>query len=486
MLRILSIRTKLIMGLGILVLLTMLVAWLGVAASNEAQTTMNRITERRVPSALVAARAQKHLLMMLSAVQGYLILGEDWFVIRYTNAEQAFEEDIQQLDTLSQDLQPRDQDLLVQFDAAYQEWANYPQTLFALRDDQMQREPAFRWLNTTGAESGGIILMKLDKMIDMQAEQAPTTINMHLLRDMARFQSSFSSMLAGLRSYVTTRDDTFRYYEYDNNLLINDEVWEKLLDQKTTMTPEQQALMESIAEHRKTFIASVPTHVFVVMESDRWREDRYIFKTKAEPLAEVMQQTLLHFTESQQQALVRDMQQSQQALVYTQWQKVAGSIAAIVLGIALAFLIVQSIVQPIRRLKAIAEQIQSGNLAVEAPIESRDEIGTFAQTFNRMTSQLRSANYEKEQLIAARADAVYTFVQNLNNTIYTLFAMFDSLLNDMQEAGIPEENLANGKKEVIIALEQQRALLRTIQETLLLKTDPLSKKTDTLSLQEPP
>ncbi len=44
---------------------------------------------------------------------------------------------------------------------------------------------------------------------------------------------------------------------------------------------------------------------------------------------------------------------------------------------------------PVRRLTAVANDIRGGNLEAQARIESTDEIGILAQTFNRMTSQLR-------------------------------------------------------------------------------------------------
>jgi GAF domain-containing protein len=62
------------------------------------------------------------------------------------------------------------------------------------------------------------------------------------------------------------------------------------------------------------------------------------------------------------------------------------NIAVVIAALVLARLISN----PIVRLRAVAEKIASGDLAVEAKVETNDEIGTLAATFNNMTSQLRS------------------------------------------------------------------------------------------------
>jgi len=65
-------------------------------------------------------------------------------------------------------------------------------------------------------------------------------------------------------------------------------------------------------------------------------------------------------------------------------------------AIILAFALNAVIVRPVRRLTATAEQIRAGHL-VEAVVDSRDEIGTLADTFNTMTGQLVEAQKTAER-----------------------------------------------------------------------------------------
>ncbi|MCA9962226.1 MAG: HAMP domain-containing protein, partial [Anaerolineales bacterium] len=52
---------------------------------------------------------------------------------------------------------------------------------------------------------------------------------------------------------------------------------------------------------------------------------------------------------------------------------------------------------PILRLTAVAQQIRDGNLQIQAAVESQDEIGELAQTFNNMTRQMRLSITQLEE-----------------------------------------------------------------------------------------
>jgi putative methionine-R-sulfoxide reductase with GAF domain len=80
------------------------------------------------------------------------------------------------------------------------------------------------------------------------------------------------------------------------------------------------------------------------------------------------------------------------------------SIAAAFAAIFLA----QFISGPIVRLKAIAEQVASGDLTAQAKVETSDETGALATAFNAMTSQLHDLIGSLEQRVADRTKALAT------------------------------------------------------------------------------
>ncbi len=77
------------------------------------------------------------------------------------------------------------------------------------------------------------------------------------------------------------------------------------------------------------------------------------------------------------------------------------ALAFILIGIFVTVIMVSLIVRPIRALEKGAEIIGQGNLDFTINVKSRDEIGNLARTFNKMTTDLKSAQVkiiEKEKM----------------------------------------------------------------------------------------
>ncbi len=383
----LSIGNKLNIGFAILVLLTLVGAIVSYQASIQATTSINRTQEIRFPTALASSRAQRDLLRMLGDVRGYLALGEGQYRASYLEARRDFEADLAELEQLSPNLNAENRARLVELRQTFAKWSELPDKLFELRDDQLEREPAYRILATNGLRTGAWILLDIRSMIEAQAQRQPSRPNTELIEDMANFQSSFAAMLSGLRGYITTRNRIFRQ-EYEVNLEANEFAWARLKSKESSLTPTQQRLMSNIGQTRQVFLR-LPEQMFTALESERWREDLYLFSTEAVPLAEEMQQLLAQMVTDQQFLLETDLNQSRYELETANRRILIGGVAAVLLGLAMAIIFRENIAGPVRRLTRVAEQIREGDLAAQAQIESGDEIGSLAETFNEMTGQLR-------------------------------------------------------------------------------------------------
>jgi len=77
-------------------------------------------------------------------------------------------------------------------------------------------------------------------------------------------------------------------------------------------------------------------------------------------------------------------------------------IAAIIAAVGLARLISD----PIIRLNTVAQKIAGGDITAQAKVETRDEVGTLATTFNSMTSQLREMIGSLEQRVEERTQSL--------------------------------------------------------------------------------
>jgi GAF domain-containing protein/HAMP domain-containing protein len=77
-------------------------------------------------------------------------------------------------------------------------------------------------------------------------------------------------------------------------------------------------------------------------------------------------------------------------------------VAVIVIGASVG--LSQILVRPIAHLTAAASRVREGDLTAQAPVETEDEIGVLAVTFNSMTAQLRSLVGSLEERIQARTE----------------------------------------------------------------------------------
>lgn len=393
----LRIGRKLSIGFGTLVFLIFLVVGLSFLASREATASIEHAEASGFPSAVVAARAEATLLKMLADARAYLALGDAVALQNYDTAEEEFAAMLAQFNATLNSNDPHVSDQLVELSSAFQEWQTLRAELFALREDRLLREPAYRLLMVDGTTFAGAALLKTRDMIDQQVirDSAETREGIILLQDMSDFQISLANMLSGLRNYVTTQNSIFRQ-EYEANWQLNQDAWERLMGAGETemLTEPQLALLTEIGENRDAFLALPEKEIFPILESDQRRQDFLLFTTEAEPLNQRMVELIEEINIDQRDELSADLTNGKDSLNQAVTSTLGFGLVALLAGIAMAFTLREAIAGPIQRLTGVAERIRDGDLESQAQVESRDEIGTLAGTFNGMTDRLRTTLWD--------------------------------------------------------------------------------------------
>ena len=73
----------------------------------------------------------------------------------------------------------------------------------------------------------------------------------------------------------------------------------------------------------------------------------------------------------------------------TQWLSWSVTLAACVLGLAVAYFVTRNLVRPVRELVNLTNAIRSGNLDIQIQIKTSDEIALLADSFNHMVGEMR-------------------------------------------------------------------------------------------------
>lgn len=392
----LQISDKLSLGFGVLVLLTFLVVGRSYWGSVRAMLTIRRTQDLRMPMALISADAQANLLSMMSNVRGYLATGESQYRDRYQKARQTFEADLVKMHALlEQQRSSKTDEYLDDLQDTYTDWLTLPDQLFSLRNNALDNQPALRQLDEEGEVPIAVISTTIGEMIQEQEGRSPSAENTILLGDLIDFRGSFALLVSSLRSYIVTQNPSFRF-EYSANLRENNEAWQQIISQRSLLTASQQAKLDKMASMRTPFLA-LPDDLFHIVESDRAREDLYLFQAEVEPLADDMLNLLEEIVMIEQQALTQDLERGQQSLYAAQWQTLLAGLIALFLGMGMAYLLRRQIADPIKRLTQVTARLSDGDLEARAVVESKDEIGILATTFNQMTDHLAESREELAQ-----------------------------------------------------------------------------------------
>ena len=460
-----SIRQKLNIGFGVLVALTLSVVALDYWSSKHAAEQISQTTERHLPTMLASTRAQTNLLRMLSATRGYLALGEQRYRDDYAQAKQAFEDDINRLNFLSETwTNSRHKKELHELKTAFEHWAALPEQLFELRDDQLRREPALRILMQEAQPFLLNMTLSIRKLLRTQGQRDATQDNLNLLEEMAHFQASFYAMVAGLRGYITTARESFKF-EYSANLTNNHEFLRKLQQKKHTLTRSQQSLLTDIIKQREAFLR-LPAKMFNTLEGEQAREDLFVFKTQAIPLAEAMLRSLESMTTDQRTSFRLALSSGIQTLARTRRNSLIGGGLALLLGTALALLLRHDLVDRIERVTEAARRIQAGDLRTTVRVSSSDEIGLLGQTFNQMSAQLRQGMQDLTQAkdsaeSANRAKS--TFLANMSHELRSpLNAIIGFAQVIRRDQALPQEE----QEHLEIIMRSGKHLLALINQVL--------------------
>ena len=87
------------------------------------------------------------------------------------------------------------------------------------------------------------------------------------------------------------------------------------------------------------------------------------------------------------------LQRTNQALIYA-------ALAAMVIALLVGILLARTIIKPLRALTQAAQNITQGHLEQQVTVQSRDEIGQLAETFNQMSQEVARVNRLRRQMTA--------------------------------------------------------------------------------------
>ncbi|MEM7134840.1 MAG: ATP-binding protein [Chloroflexota bacterium] len=405
----LNLGHKINLGFAALVLVLLLVVALIFVAGREATDKINLTVDVRVPTTLAALSAQSNLLKMQAAVRGYLATGDLKNIDDYNQAKEHFQQDLSELKALSADwANEADIERLDHLIELFATWLPIPERLFRLQDNPLENQPALRLDTVEVQPLNAALLATIERFrqhlqslaVDREQEgNRQVTDISNALRELSGFRSAFEGMSTNLSAYAATGDLIFKF-RYSTELVTNSEHFGQLFDAFTgeQQLPERpnearepndnvQSTFDQIAQMRADVLA-LAGQIFVAVESEQSHLALYLFQQEVEPETEEMITLLDELALGQQLLLQSELDDGKRSLTNLRYQTLLGGVMVLLLGSAMVYIFRRNIAKPIHRLSNTAERIGSGELTARATVETDDEIGQLATSFNRMSSQL--------------------------------------------------------------------------------------------------
>ncbi len=385
-----SIGWKLNIGFGILVLLTLQLSIQGYLNYRSAGKDIEQTSDFHAPIALASARAQSNLLKMQSNVHAYLALSSIQHIDRYRQAKEQFERELTELDTLSGTWKKEENVIktnLAILKREFAEWKPIVARLFKLHNTPKENRPAYIISSKQLSPLRFKALQEIDAIVREQHQRLHTKNDIETLINMVSLRNAIMEMTTNVQACASSGDLVTKM-RYGSNLMVKGKTWRLLDGQKDAFSKPQLSRFHNI----KTITEQIETlsvRIFEIVDGEHAYEDLYLFRNQASLVAAKMLAALDQLTLRQQLSLQNDLNNARNHLDRSLSQTKISGLLTVILGVVLSFLIKRSIAVPLLRLTNIAEQITQGNIDAKATVDSNDEIGRLAFTFNMMTGQLK-------------------------------------------------------------------------------------------------
>lgn len=133
-------------------------------------------------------------------------------------------------------------------------------------------------------------------------------------------------------------------------------------------------------------------------------------------------------------------------------------VISIALGSVLVYFLTQSITRPLRKIVDSAHKISRGDLTEEITVHSKDEIGKLGDSFNEMSTSLRSVISQisvSAEHVAASAEELTANVQQANDAT-------DQITLAMEQVSSGAESQSRGVEEGAATLQQVNTAIQNV------------------------
>jgi methyl-accepting chemotaxis protein len=217
------------------------------------------------------------------------------------------------------------------------------------------------------------------------------------------------------------------------------ETWTKAFEtlRKMKLSPKDEELLKSVGQ--LAGVAKEANNKAMKLASEKKTgEALAVFFQEARPMTDKARNDLLRLARNQEEQAQAYYKEAMATYAWARNALIVVSLVAIMLGGLIALLITRSIRNPISRLVDATEKLKVGDLSADVAVDSRDEIGQLAESFNTMVTNLRASAAALKNVAEGELDMeiqVRSEHDELGQNLSTVVTTLKRILSEMEAFG---------------------------------------------------
>lgn len=205
---------------------------------------------------------------------------------------------------------------------------------------------------------------------------------------------------ANASSKQAQADTLIKLLDHINNRIDEYDSLKSIAELRQTYSAEEAALYAAFDENWE-YYQSLSITLLGLLREQAMTEAFDLLNGEAREVFEVFSAELGRLVELTQRDSQAGARRAETAYLSTRGVNMSLLVVTIIVSILFAAGLARFIVVPVRLLASAADTVARGNLTVQLGVNSKDEIGDLARSFNQMTLALREARARMEQQAAA-------------------------------------------------------------------------------------
>ncbi|MCI9530533.1 MAG: HAMP domain-containing protein [Lachnospiraceae bacterium] len=255
-------------------------------------------------------------------------------------------------------------------------------------------------------------------------------------------------------SFITMEDDEEKSKVYSDDMQKELDLLEENGNWLFKNFTGDQELLDAFAEDVQQAVSMQDT-VIKTAEKDLSKAQS-ILLTEYQPLVEKAVNTLVKISDSAAKSAEKDYEETKemQSMLVALQLGMAG--IALVITLLLSTYLTKAITKPLRQLEKSADMIVQGNFDIDISYQSRDELGSLANSFKNMTSILDDVISDASMLLSEMADGNFDvrtnaeerYVGNFQSLLSSIRKLNKDLSSTLGQINQSADLVASGAEQV--------------------------------------